>query len=595
MVLTINTNLSSLMAQLSMKKSTNALNSAIEKMTTGYRINSAGDDAAGYAIASKMEVDLSSYNVAQNNAMLGTSLLSTASSSLDRITTHLQRMRDLAEQAANETYGDDSIKAIQAEINQRTEEINRVMSSTEYNGIKLFEGDGTANITGEFISQVNQLTEEQALAQGYTLIKTADDLDNIRNNLSGKYILMNDIDLSSYSNWQPIGSDTNIFTGEFNGNGHVISNLKINNSTGQGVALFSYVSGIIKNVGVENAYINAEIGVGILAVACMGGTIQNSYTTGTIQNNLLTMVGGLCAMAGMGATIENVYSTADIKGSANGSGYSGGLIGIVETLTLKNSFATGNVTGYVYVGGLIGGGQNATISNSYATGDVHGDQYVGGCFGMGFNSQIDSLYSTGRVSGNSNIAGFSGAYSGTIVNSYYDTITSGQSVGISDNRGSDNVSGVQSSQLNNLIANGTLPKYTPTNAGGSSGRTFTLQIGIDSTENSQISFDTALGFTLNIDVSTTANARNALDEIDEVLNSITAKQTEFGAVQNRLDSVLNSLNVSIDNTTSSLSTIRDADIAKVSADYIRAQILQQASTSLLATANQAPSIALNLI
>ena len=595
MALTINTNISSLMVQLSLKQSSLELDRALQQMTTGYRINSAKDDAAGYAVATKMAIDLSSYNVVQNNTMLGTSLLSTATSSLDLVTTHLQRIRDLAEQAANGTYGTDSITAIQAEIDQRTQEINRVMSSTEYNGIKLFEGDGTANITGEFISQVNQLTEEQALAQGYTLIKTADDLNNIRNNLSGKYILMNDIDLSSYSNWQPIGSDTSIFTGEFNGNGHVISNLKINNPTGLGVALFSYVSGTIKNVGVENAYVNAATGVGILVGACMGGSIKNSYTTGTIQNNELTMVGGLCGMAGMGATIENAYSTADIKGSANGAGYSGGLIGVVEDLTIKNSFATGNVTGYAYVGGLIGGGQNSTISNSYATGNVHGDLYVGGCLGMGFNSQIDSLYSTGRVSGNNHVAGFSGAYSGTIVNSYYDTTTSGQSVGISDNQGSDNVSGVQSSQLNNLIANGTLSKYIPTNAGGSSGRTFTLQVGIDSTENSKITFDTALGFTLNIDVSTTANAQNALDEIDAVLDLITAKQTEFGAVQNRLDSVLDSLNVSIQNTTSSLSTIRDADIAKVSADYIRAQILQQASASLLATANQAPSIALNLI
>ncbi len=205
MALTINTNISSLMVQLSLKQSSLELDRALEQMTTGYRINSAKDDAAGYAVVSKMAIDLSSYNVAHNNAMLGTSLLSTATSSLDLVTTHLQRMRDLAEQAANGTYGLDSIAAIQAEINARTDEINRVMSTTEYNGIKLFEGDGTANITGKFISQVNQLTEEQALAQGYTLIKTPDDLNNIRNNLSGKYILMNDIDLSSYSNWDPIG------------------------------------------------------------------------------------------------------------------------------------------------------------------------------------------------------------------------------------------------------------------------------------------------------------------------------------------------------------------------------------------------------
>ena len=177
MTLTINTNLSSFMAQLSMKKSTNALNSAIEKMTTGYRINSAGDDAAGYAVASKMVIDLSSYGVAQNNAMLGTSLLSTASSSLDLVTTHLQRMRDLAEQAANGTYGSDSIAAIQAEINQRTEEINRVMSTTEYNGIKLFEGDAGTGGGTTTVDESKRVVNQTTFQSGETYyLTTSDDL-----------------------------------------------------------------------------------------------------------------------------------------------------------------------------------------------------------------------------------------------------------------------------------------------------------------------------------------------------------------------------------------------------------------------------------
>ena len=159
MVLTINTNLSSLMVQLSLKNSTLDLNRALEQMTTGYRINSAKDDAAGYAVATKMNIDLSSYRVAQNNANLGLSLLNTAESSLDIVTTHLQRIRDLAEQAANGTYGQDSIDAIQMEIDQRTEEIKRIMQTTEYNGIQLY-GDGTPVSTGDFINVVTPLTEE---------------------------------------------------------------------------------------------------------------------------------------------------------------------------------------------------------------------------------------------------------------------------------------------------------------------------------------------------------------------------------------------------------------------------------------------------
>ncbi len=576
MVLAINTNLSSLMAQLSMKNSTNALNSAIEKMTTGYRINSAGDDAAGYAIASKMEVALSSYNVAENNVMLGTSLLSTASSSLDIITTHLQRMRDLAEQAANETYGDDSIKAIQAEIDQRTEEINRVMSTTEYNGIKLFESPSDT-VTGNFIQELTPLTEDEAIAQGYTLIKTADDLNNIRNNLSGKYILMNDIDLSSIINWQPIGDGSNAFTGELNGNGHVIKNLRIDNSTLNTVGLLGSISGAtISNLGIENANIYSNYNdrlrttIGILAGMTLNSEVSNCYISGRI-NSVKTgsdddVVGGLLGMT-VNTNVQDSYSTANI----DAAGAAGGLIGYLYYLgNISNCYATGNVHGVSNAGGLIAAANNCSISNSYATGRVS-------------YTSVGSVYEAegGLVADTAT----PGSTDPTIINSYYNKDTTGQS---DSNFGSQ---GVSQSELEQLIANGTLPKSNPAKIG----RDISLQVGIDSTLNSIISFNTGVSVSVNINVSTSENARNALAQIDEVLNSITAKQTEFGAVQNRLDSVLNSLNVNIDNTTSSLSTIRDADIAKVSADYIRAQILQQASTSLLATANQAPSIALNLI
>ena len=628
MALTINTNISSLMVQLSLKQSSLELDRALEQMTTGYRINSAKDDAAGYAVASKMAIDLSSYSVAQNNAMLGTSLLGTATSSLDLVTTHLQRMRDLAEQAANGTYGNDSIAAIQAEIDQRTAEINRVMSTTEYNGIKLFEAEQPVTdeqvVTGDFITAVTQLSEDEALAQGYTIIKTADDLNNIRNNLSGKYILMNDIDLSSFSNWDPIGDfDTNagsgdIFTGELNGNGHVIKNLKINRPTGLYLGLFSASFGTIKNLGIENANVSGGKSVGgyepfVGVLAAVASNVENSYVTGRVSTTGASACGGIIGLLARtdssgnlieGGTIKNSY----FNGNVSGYIYCGGVVGfgvgpdLASASVIENCFSTGTVSGGIAVGGLTGGsfvyGPYMVVKNSYSSSTVKGTESVGGLAG-GLVGTIENSYSTGRVSGTDDVGGLIGGGEDlTVTNCYYDTTTSGQTAGIGgiyNNTVTGNVNGVNTTELNTLIENGTLNKITPIKGQDVSGREFTLQVGIDSTENSKISFDTALGFTLNIDVSTTAAAQNALEQIDLVLDMITAKQTEFGAVQNRLDSVLDSLNVSIQNTTSSLSTIKDADIAKVSADYIRAQILQQASASLLATANQAPSIALNLI
>ena len=147
MALTINTNLGSLVVQKNLDDATKALNKSIERMTTGYKINSAADDAAGYAVATKMETQLSSISVAQDNVAIGSSLLSTAESNYDLINTHLQRIRDLTEQAANGTYGQDSIDAIKAEIDARWEEIDRIAANTEYNGIKLLDGSQATGIT----------------------------------------------------------------------------------------------------------------------------------------------------------------------------------------------------------------------------------------------------------------------------------------------------------------------------------------------------------------------------------------------------------------------------------------------------------------
>ena len=226
----INTNLSSLIVQSNLKTSTNGLNTAIERMTTGFKINRAKDNAANYAISTKISSKLLSYQAAQDNISMGLDMLTTATDSLELVSSHLSRIRDLAEQAANGTYGDDSLNAIQQEVNSRTAEINRIMANTEYNGISLLKP------AGGFIEEINPLTESEAIAQGYTIIKTADDLQALKDNLSGKYILMNDIDLSGY-NWTAIGTKTNPFSGELNGNGHVIKNLQVDDAAGNGIGL----------------------------------------------------------------------------------------------------------------------------------------------------------------------------------------------------------------------------------------------------------------------------------------------------------------------------------------------------------------------
>ena len=125
----------------------------------------------------------------------------------------------------------------------------------------------------------------------------------------------------------------------------------------------------------------------------------------------------------------------------------------------------------------------------------------------------------------------------------------------------------------------------------------TLQVGANAPSSNQIAFDRAFDlenldslYQIGIDTTT-----DHLSIIDNLLEQISAKQTEYGAVQNRLESALEEISTQYENLVSSRSTIRDADIAEVSSHYIQQQILQQASATLLATANQSPAIALQLI
>ncbi len=166
MTLTINTNLSSLIVQKNLSSATTSLNSAIEKMSTGYKINHAKDDAAGYSIATNWKTKLSSLDIASENASMGADLLKTAEENYSLITSHLQRVRDLTEQAANGTYGSDSLKAIASEMTARLNEIDRISKNAGFNGIKLMDQAGNAitlQVGLDAVAANSQITLEATL------------------------------------------------------------------------------------------------------------------------------------------------------------------------------------------------------------------------------------------------------------------------------------------------------------------------------------------------------------------------------------------------------------------------------------------------
>ena len=140
----INTNISSLNAQKSMIDQTNKSDQAIERLASGLRINNAADDAAGTAIASKMEAQVRSLGVAIRNGHDAISMTQTAEGALGEMENILQRIRELAVQAGNSTLSTQDRNAIQEEVSQLTAEIDSIASSTNFNGVKLLDGSQSA-------------------------------------------------------------------------------------------------------------------------------------------------------------------------------------------------------------------------------------------------------------------------------------------------------------------------------------------------------------------------------------------------------------------------------------------------------------------
>jgi hypothetical protein len=262
---------------------------------------------------------------------------------------------------------------------------------------------------------------------------------------------MNDLDLSGYSNWTPIGNATtaNQFRGNFNGNGKVISNLTINRPTTNYQGLFGYLNGgTIKNLGVENCNITGQEYIGGLAGS--GGSYENCYVTGAVNGTRI--IGGLVGSAG--SSITNCYTTCTVTGSD----FVGGLVGNASA-SITNCYTTGNVNGSDNVGGLTGANTGNLIQKCYATGNISGNANVGGLVGhntasSSINSRVRDCYATGNVTGSeSYVGGLVGqnAYVGVIENSY----ASGNVIGnnyVGGLSGSGSAGGYVSPAIRNCIA-----------------------------------------------------------------------------------------------------------------------------------------------
>ena len=310
-MVSINTNLSSLIAQRSLTNSTQLLNEAIERMSTGFQINGAKDNAANYAISTNMSTRISSYEVAEDNAATALDLVSTASSSLDQINDHLSRLRSLATQAGNGTYGEQSLNAINQEANAIIDEIERLYGTTSFNGISLFNKQTNNVVT----NSVNRLSNSVRIVTPEIQTKSLSSTPKV---LSETEEIEAEADEST--SFDELGINGGSF-GVYNSAGDLQ-----NEYTLDGLDTIGKFIELLNNSGFE-----AKIENGVISVKSDDG----SYISGALADSL-------------GIEVTNSTQTTGASTSSTLS------VTYTETVTASTSTtfgelgATGNLTGIIY-------------------------------------------------------------------------------------------------------------------------------------------------------------------------------------------------------------------------------------------------------
>ena len=259
-------------------------------------------------------------------------------------------------------------------------------------------------------------------------------LHAIRYNMSGSYVLMNDLDsatagyqelASSTANdgkgWEPIGNLDDECFGTFDGQRFEIRDVFIHRPDESNVGLFAVVDerGLVENLGMVKAdVIGGTSSVGGL-VGVNRGHVSNSYFRGSVTG--ISGVGGLLGVNSRAGIVTNCYCSASVSGDSSVGGLVGQNSGAVD-----NSYSTGSVTGTERVGGLVGVNWPGDVSNSYSQSSVTGDWAVGGLVGENHDlSTVSRSYSSGGVTGNSDVGGLVGKNAGAVLACFWDTESSG--------------------------------------------------------------------------------------------------------------------------------------------------------------------------
>ena len=531
-------NLNAINANNKMNMNVSGTKKSTEKLSSGLQINRAGDNAAGLAISEKMRSQIRGLSQATKNANDGISLIQTAEGGLNETHAILQRMRELAVQSANGTYQDDTDReAIQLEVDALKSEIDRIASSTEYNGMKLLDGSlGGGGAVTEFGAKYGVVSTEANELKGAT----------ITSNIAG-------VTVTTAHAASGKGGENAIWdkTGK---------NLTLNLVEGQ-----TYTQKDIDDL-IANATQSKDA----------GQTNTPAEVTVKLANGVLSAAKDQAGASS--ATVAGVRATAkdaDIKALV-GDG-TNGAHGSSDTITLiANTYGTAadtNMATKITISTTVGAGKESVtipstdkpteIQLNLSTGVDYTDKDIENILkeaGYDYTVKLtDSLATDGDNDGH---VYFNKSGTADI------TVAAGAGVG------------------KDAIAN--------------TGKGLTFQIGANGVEDQRVTLNvndmsaSAIGVA-NADVSTQDAANKAIEMVDAAVKTVSMQRAGLGALQNRLEYTVNNLTTTNENLTAAESQIRDTDMATEMISYTKFNILQQASQAMLAQANQQPQAVLQLL
>jgi flagellin len=603
MALSVGTNTGALMAQAAASSVNKSMESSMERLATGKRINSASDDAAGVAIASRLTSEIRGTNQAIRNAMDGQAMLDTAEGAHIEVENILQRMREISVQAANGTNNADDRTNLQLEMTQLTTEIDRISSTTSWAGQKLIDGTGTFSLqVGSQTSAADSITASINSISAATLGVGA----------GGSTTTANSATLAEAGNTvlqiggTPAAGDVFNFTVGS-------ENLAVRvDSVAADVAVTAVADAGLGNTAVSFA--TSAAGVNTLTVTATGAGGQDKYNL-TINGTTLEVAHAASATANTNATTiktaidasnlgltvtDNSDGTLTIAPQTN---YSTSLDGGVtfnaagtETAIAKNGIAgladaiakeINDLTATKYIG---------LTASAAADGTVTVDQAVI------FSNTTIAIAADASAAGSLNSAG-------TVLTIDAEKVVAADTISFDINGETittgtllttdifaDTLAGTQAKIQAVIDANAKLSGLGLTAAVSGTNITITAA-ELTTTLIKDVSAVAASSTTATagLSVTTTAGATSAVDAIDTAIKTINNQRATLGSISNRLDSTVSNLTNISSNLSAGRGRIEDADFAAETTNLAKTQILQQASTAMLAQANASKQGVLSLL